>query len=105
MSQENVGMVYQAIDAFNRRDLDGFLALMDPDVEFTPYEVAVQGGRPYRGHDGVRTWWEESFAVLPDLRAEIDEVRDGGDRVSCAGAFARTAQAAARPLSARCCWP
>jgi ketosteroid isomerase-like protein len=79
MSQENVEGVYRAIDPFNRRDLAAFLELTDRDVEFTPYEVAVQGGEPYRGHAGVRAWWEESFAVLPDLRAEIHEVRDFRD--------------------------
>jgi hypothetical protein len=47
---------------------------------FTPYEVWVQGGEPYRGHAGVRNWWEESFAVFPDLRAEVHEIRDLGDR-------------------------
>jgi len=80
MSQENVRLVYQGIDAFNRRDVDAFLALMDSEVEFTPYEVWVQGGHPYRGHAGVRSWWEESFEVLPDLRAEVYQVRDLGNR-------------------------
>ena len=61
------------IDDFNRRDLDAYLALIDPDVEFTPYEVSVQGGDPDRGHDGVRNWWRDSFAVLSDLRAEVYE--------------------------------
>jgi ketosteroid isomerase-like protein len=79
MPQEKVEMVYRAIDAFNRRDVNDFLALMATDVEFTPYEVMVQGGNPYRGHDGVRRWWDESFAVLPDLTAEIYEVRDLGN--------------------------
>ena len=79
MSRENVELFHQAIDAFNRRDLDAFLALMDPGVEFTPYERALEGLGPYRGHEGVRIWWGESFAVLPDLRAEIYEVRDLGD--------------------------
>jgi hypothetical protein len=81
MSQENVDLYYQAIDAFNRRDLSSYLALQDPEVEFTPYEVWVQGGEPYRGHAGVRSWWEDSFAVFPDLRAEIYEVRDLGERL------------------------
>jgi ketosteroid isomerase-like protein len=80
MSQENVDLQYQVIDAFNRRDLAAYLALTDPEVEFTPYEVAVQGGSPYRGHAGIRSWWEESFAVLPDLSGEVYEVRDLGDR-------------------------
>jgi ketosteroid isomerase-like protein len=79
MSQENVKGVHLALDSFNRRDMVGFLALMDPAVEFAPYEVMVQGGTPYRGHEGVRRWWEESFAVIPDLNAEIHEVRDLGD--------------------------
>ena len=78
MSQENVELQHRVIDDFNRRDLDAYLALVDPDVEFTPYEVSVQGGDPYRGHDGVRKWWRDSFAVLTDLTAEVYEVRDLG---------------------------
>jgi hypothetical protein len=80
MSQEFVELTHRVIDAFNRRDLGAYLELMDPEVEFTPYEVWVQGGDPYRGHAGIRSWWEESFAVLPDLRAEVYEVRDLGGR-------------------------
>jgi ketosteroid isomerase-like protein len=78
MSEENVEQLYRADDAFNRRDLHALLTVMDPDVEFTPYEVWVQGGSHYRGHAGVRSWWEETFAVLPDLRVEVHEVRDLG---------------------------
>ena len=78
MSQENVALTRRVMDAFNRRDLAAYLSLMDPGVELTPYEVWVQGGDPYLGHAGVRSWWEETFAVLPDLRAEVYEVRDLG---------------------------
>jgi hypothetical protein len=85
MSQENVELHYRAIDAFNRRDLGAYLTLNDPAVEFTPYEVWVQGGEPYRGHAGVRSWWEESFAVFPDLRAEVYEIRDFGNRTFVRG--------------------
>jgi hypothetical protein len=45
MSRENVGLFHDAVDAFNRRDLDAFLALIDPDAEFTPEALS---GR-YRG--------------------------------------------------------
>jgi ketosteroid isomerase-like protein len=79
MSRDNVESLHRAIDTFNRRDLDAFLAVNDPDVEFTPYERALEGLGPYRGHDDVRTWWKEAFAALPDLRAEVHEVRDLGD--------------------------
>jgi ketosteroid isomerase-like protein len=79
MSQENVELIRRAFDTFNARDLDAFLELMDPEVEFTPYERALEGLGPYRGHDGIRTWWEEAFAVLPDFRVEPREIRDLGD--------------------------
>ncbi|MEO6496184.1 MAG: nuclear transport factor 2 family protein [Solirubrobacteraceae bacterium] len=85
MSQENVELINRGHDAFNRRDFDAFLALHDPAVEFLPYEVSVQGGDPYRGHDGVRSWWRSSLEVLPDLRVESYEVRDLGDRVFVRG--------------------
>ena len=76
---------HRLIDAFNRRDLGAYLELNDPEVEFTPYEVWVQGGEPYRGHAGVRSFWEESFAVFPDFRAEVYEIRDFGDRTFASG--------------------
>ena len=79
MSQENVALNYQSHDAFNRRDLEGFLALNDPEVEFTPYERAIEGLGPYRGHDGIRAWWKETLEILPDLRVELEDVRGVGD--------------------------
>ena len=79
MSQENVEFIQRAFDAFNQRDLHTFLELMDPEVEFTPYERAVEGLGPYRGREGVRTWWKEAFAAFPDFRVEPREVRDLGD--------------------------
>jgi ketosteroid isomerase-like protein len=75
MAQADVERTHRVFDAFARRDLDAYLALVDPDIEFTPYEVAVQGGSPYRGKDGVRRWWEESLSVL-NIQPEVDEVRD-----------------------------
>jgi hypothetical protein len=58
---------------------------MEADVEFIPYEVAVQGGDPYRGHEGVRSWWEDTFSVLPDLQVETFEIRDLGERTFAHG--------------------
>jgi hypothetical protein len=90
MSRENVELFHQAIDAFNRRDLDAYLATQDSEVEFTPYERALEGLGPYRGHDGVRTWWEESLATLPDLNAEIHEVRAHGNLTFARGRLSGT---------------
>jgi ketosteroid isomerase-like protein len=85
MSEENVEHVRRAYDAFNRRDLSAYLRTQDADIEFVPYEVAVQGGEPYRGHAGIRRWWEETLEVLPDVKAEIFETRTRGDWVVVRG--------------------
>jgi ketosteroid isomerase-like protein len=81
MSEENVERVHRVYDAFNRRDLDDFLASMDPDIELTARFMELEGDPYYRGHDGVREWWRTLLAVFPDFSAEVLEVRDFGDSV------------------------
>ena len=75
MSQ-NVELLYRSYDALNRRDLDAFLALIDPEVELTPRILEMEGGSSYRGHDGVRKWWRTVFAVFPDFSSGVLEVRE-----------------------------
>ena len=77
MSQENVELVYQAADAFNRRDLDANLALMDDDVEAVPRAASIEGS--YHGHDGIRRFWKNLLDAFPDFTIEVVEVRDPGD--------------------------
>jgi ketosteroid isomerase-like protein len=79
MSQDKAELLHRASGAFNRRDIDAFLALTDPEVEFTPPNMGLEGGGTFRGHHGVRSWWENLLDVSPDFRAEFDEVRDLGD--------------------------
>jgi ketosteroid isomerase-like protein len=79
MSEENVELGYRRADAFSRGDLDAFLALVDPEIEFHSRLAELEGGEPYRGHDGIRSWWENVKGVWSDLSSEIEEVRDLGD--------------------------
>lgn len=72
-------LLWRWIGAFNARDLDGMLALMDPRVRLHP--LRLNGlDRSYRGHDGVRSWFarmkeldfEHRFAVS-DIRGDSEE--------------------------------
>ena len=74
MSQENVELAYRAYDAVNRRDLDGFLALMDDEVKAVSFLVAMEG--EYQGHAGIRRWWQNLLDVFPDFNVEVVEVRN-----------------------------
>jgi hypothetical protein len=51
MSQENVELQHRLTDAFNRRDLDAYLALTDEDIEAIPRVGGMEGG--YHGHEPV----------------------------------------------------
>ena len=69
MSQENVELVRQGYEAFNRGG-EGWLAFLDPDVELDERYLAPDAV-VYRGLDGVRGWLQvtdgaasRSFDVL-----------------------------------------
>ena len=77
MSRENVELYRRCVDAFNRRDLDALLLLMDDDVDAFSRLEAIEGAA--KGHDGIRSWWSSWFEVWPDYEIDIVEVRDLGD--------------------------
>ena len=82
MSQENAevrALPEAAYGALNADDLDGFLALVAEDVEFTSM-VAEAEGTTFRGHDGVRLWWETVRGAFQDPRWEVLDVRGSPER-------------------------
>ena len=80
MSEENVALLRTGYAAVNRGDLDGLLAAVHPDVEFTSL-IAEAEGQTFFGHDGVRRWWEEVVIPLGGLHGEPQKVRDLGNTV------------------------
>jgi ketosteroid isomerase-like protein len=79
MAQANIDAVCGSHEAFRRRDLDAFLGYMDPDIEFTSLVLEVEG--TYRGHDGIRSWWDDILAVFPDWQPQVEDAREVGERV------------------------
>jgi uncharacterized protein len=67
MSQENVEIVRQAIDAYNREAFEEAIAWMDPEIEWDMSRVEVPDPEVYRGFDGLQTFhnvWKESWEWL-----------------------------------------
>ena len=58
---------------FQRRDLDAFLGCFDPDVEYRSLVLEVEG--TYRGHEGMRRWWDGLLTVFPDWNPQIVDSR------------------------------
>jgi ketosteroid isomerase-like protein len=78
MSQENVEVVRRAVEAWQRDDLETWLALIDPDMEYHPAirRVLEGGASLYRGHDGMREFWTFWRTEADDFRLESQELRD-----------------------------
>jgi ketosteroid isomerase-like protein len=79
----NVALVRRLYEAFEVRDLDGMVALTDPEIEFFPQVTAsmVDRTEPYRGHEGMRRYFEDAARVWRDLEITPHEYHDLGDRV------------------------
>lgn len=80
-------IVVRLVEAFNARDLDGMLRLVDPAVVFHPLRLGGLRG-PYRGHDGVREWFAQLERLRQEHRIVLSEARSVGDgQVFAAGSL------------------
>ena len=79
MAGSDIDVVCGSHEAFRRRDFDSFMELMDPDIEFSSLILEVEG--TYRGHDGIRSWWNDVLAVFPDWQPQVEDAREVGGRV------------------------
>ncbi len=80
MSEQNVEAVRNAWSAYNRGDIDAFLAAASPEVEFIEDPSFPEAG-VYRGRDAVRAYIGQFREQFSKHQFEIEELRDLGSRV------------------------
>jgi ketosteroid isomerase-like protein len=82
-SLQAVDVVRLLYGAFNRGDLDEFLTYWDPDCTYhsAVHQLLEGDAAAFRGHDGIRRWWDDLHALYEDLRTELRETSDLGDEV------------------------
>jgi ketosteroid isomerase-like protein len=76
MSQENVEIVRQFIEAARSGEgdaIEAFIAVSDKNIEHTRLPAA-SGPDTYRGHDGVRLWFNDMADLWQEWRNEIEEL-------------------------------
>ena len=83
MSEENVDLMQEGIEAMNRRDIEGVVRGMDPEVRFEHRLAALQGS--FVGVDGVRRWFMDLVEHFDSWRIDCTDIRDLGDRVLALG--------------------
>ena len=67
-------VIRAAYDAVNRGDLDAFIALAHPDVEFTSL-VAEAEATTFTGEAGIREWWDTVVNAFENIHWELHEIR------------------------------
>ena len=79
--------VRHGTEAFNRRDVEAMLEVLDPEVEYYAALPVLLGGTAavYHGHAGVRELFRDLFDVLDEIHVEYSEMRDLGDRTVAIG--------------------
>src|SRR5947208_1048037 len=80
MSEENVEVVRRVAEAWQRDDFEGFLCLMDRQIEWLTGRERARGSTAYHGHEGVRELWNHW-----GIESYVREVSDDGEAYRVAG--------------------
>ena len=81
MSEENVELVRDAYEAWNRDDLDWFIARIAPDYEMWPIPDFLDLEEVYRGPEGWRDFWTTWRDAWEDIALRVERIEDVGEGV------------------------
>jgi ketosteroid isomerase-like protein len=80
VSEENVEVVRQIHEVWNTGDLDAWLELLNPDIDWVAAREDPDAAT-HRGREGVREYVQQWIDAVGFLRVEPLEYVDAGDRV------------------------
>ena len=81
MSRENLEIVQRAVDGFNDRGVEGVLPYIHPEFEATTPPNLASEPDTYRGHDGVRRWFDSFYEVMDEIRWDPHAFHEVGEAV------------------------
>ena len=84
MPENNVEIVREGFDAFNRRDVDRLVSLCARDCEWLPFRAQLEG-ITYRGHEGVRRFVGDMDEDWATFRIDPVDLRELDERVVAIG--------------------
>lgn len=84
MSQDDIETLRRAIDAFNTGNMQAVAALLDADSEWDWSRSIGPDRAVYRGPEEIVRFWEEFAGGFEEIRIEIEDVIEIGDRLVAA---------------------
>ena len=79
MSQANVELAVQVMDALGRRDISRVIALTDPEVEWHSFFAELGDKGVYLGHEVTRQYMRDLNDAWEIVRADVDNGLGVGD--------------------------
>ena len=81
MANETEEIVRRGLRAYEERGVDGLLEFVHPEFEMTtPAEIATEPDT-YRGHEGLRRYFDSFFEIMDEVRMEPTEIIARDDEV------------------------
>jgi uncharacterized protein len=81
VTTENVDSVRRGFEVLREQGLEAMLEFVDPEFEVTtPPEFTVEPAT-YRGHDGIRRYFDSFYEVMEEVRFEPEEFIAAGEQV------------------------
>jgi ketosteroid isomerase-like protein len=81
VAREDVQVVRDVFEAWNRGDLSGVLEHISPDWEWHPARLFPGTDAVYHGKEGFTRFWNTFREPWESIRVDVDRVEDLGDRV------------------------
>jgi ketosteroid isomerase-like protein len=78
---DNVEIVQRAIEGFNERGVEGILPLIHAEFEATTPPNLASEPDTYRGHDGIRRWFDSFDEAMDDIRWDAHDFQQVGEKV------------------------
>jgi anti-sigma regulatory factor (Ser/Thr protein kinase)/ketosteroid isomerase-like protein len=87
VAEGNVRVVLEVFDAFEARDIERLMPLVDLGVMVEPLSTPVEQRTPYLGVSGLRRYLDDLDATWDEFEVAINEVRPHGDHVAALGSI------------------
>ena len=84
MSRENAELIRRGYELFNAGEIDAWFPLFHPEVELVVSGVFPGFDPVYRGHDGLRRFYDSLLEAWESFRADVADVAARGDWVAVA---------------------
>ena len=81
MSSQNVELVRRGFEALSEGGVEALLPFIHPEFEVTTPANLASEPDTYRGHEGIRRYFDSFYDAMDEVRFEPGEFQEAGGRV------------------------